>query len=196
MHYNNLMCPLCDIYDVCRSYLKTSMTFVVFWRLLLWDWCCDICRGEMTTLSIATHLTFVEPTAAPPHSPIPGGILTPACKEIKKCTSKKSWYNYRQQANKSTQWMKKKHKVHCYEHQKHSNIDGLLQKKSEARPMLQPLCLGIYEAGEKKKKHIKYYWNLETLWLGLIKPVSFFSSWKKIKWGCEIRLSPDKPSAW
>ena len=52
--------------------------------------------------------------------------------------------------------------------------------------MLQPLCLGIYEAGEKKKKHIKYYWNLETLWLGLIKPVSFFSSWKKnevVKYG-------------
>ena len=37
--------------------------------------------------------------------------------------------------------------------------------------MLQPLCLGIYEAGEKT--HTKYHLNIETLWLGLIKPDSF-----------------------
>ena len=54
----------CDIYDVCCSYLKKPL-----WHLSLfdvccwcWDWCCDICRGEMTTPSVVTFVTFVEPT--------------------------------------------------------------------------------------------------------------------------------------
>ena len=41
---------------------KTSMTFVVIWRLWLMLRLFEICRAEMTTPSVVTFFTFVEPT--------------------------------------------------------------------------------------------------------------------------------------
>ena len=60
------MRTLCDI--TCRSYLKNLydvclyLTFVVDVEIDV----VTLCRGEMTTPSVVTFVTFVEPTSPPP----------------------------------------------------------------------------------------------------------------------------------
>ena len=61
-HSNNLMRSLCDIYDVCRSFLKNLWYDVCRFLMFVVDVEIDVVT--MTTPSVVTFLTFVEPTGS------------------------------------------------------------------------------------------------------------------------------------